>query len=79
MKGNRKAYAPVSNEQEINGIQDVFRKDVPAQDPDDNPLVMTSIRLRVNTRNALKMYAIEHNMKMQEVIEAALKQYIGLQ
>lgn len=80
MKGNRKAYAPVSNETEIKGIKDVFRQDAPEAPiaQEDNPLVMTSVRLRVKTRNAAKLYAVEHGMKMQEVLDEALKQYLGL-
>ncbi|MBT1173896.1 hypothetical protein JS528_11265 [Bifidobacterium sp. MA2] len=76
MKGNVKAYRPAAAEREINEINDVFRKDTDAAD-DVNPLVMTSIRLHARTRIAAKVYAAEHGMKMQEVIEAALEQYIG--
>lgn len=76
MKGNVKAYRPAANGQEINDISDVFRKD-PGITDDENPLVMTSIRLHAKTRIAAKMYAASHGMKMQEVIEAALTQYLG--
>ena len=57
MKGNRKAYKPVSAEREINEVKDVFRGDSENQVESD-PLIMTSIR-------------------MQEVFEQALKQYIA--
>lgn len=76
MKGNVKAYRPATGEREINEINDVFRKDSDAA-ADANPLVMTSIRLHAKTRIAAKVYAAEHGMKMQEVIEAALDRYIG--
>lgn len=76
MKGNVKAYRPAANEREINEITDVFRKDSDAA-ADANPLVMTSIRLHSKTRTAVKVYAASHGMKMQEVIEAALTQYLG--
>ncbi|KAA8815080.1 hypothetical protein EMB92_11340 [Bifidobacterium callitrichos] len=76
MKGNMKAYKPASEDREIKEIRDVFRKDDAPTD-DENPLVMTSIRLHAKTRAAAKVYAIEHGMKMQEVIENALSKYIG--
>lgn len=77
MKGNRSAYAPVAADKEIREVKDVFRKDADPE-TDDNPLVMTSIRLHAKTRTAAKVYAAEHGMKMQSVIENALRNYIGI-
>lgn len=77
MKGNRAAYAPVAADKEINEVKDVFRKDSDAE-LDSDPLVMTSIRLHARTRTAAKVYAAEHDMKLQEVIENALREYIGM-
>ncbi|MBW3090011.1 macrolide ABC transporter ATP-binding protein [Bifidobacterium miconisargentati] len=77
MKGNRRAYKPVSEEREINEVKDVFRQD-PTAVEEDNPLMMTSIRLRAKTRTAAKLYAVEHGMKLQDVIDAALRQYLGM-
>lgn len=77
MKGNKAAYIPVAADKEIREVKDVFRKD-PEMEVADNPLVMTSIRLHVKTRTAAKIYAAEHGMKLQEVIENALKDYIGV-
>ena len=78
MKGNMKAYKPASEDREIMEIQDVFRKDDAPTD-DENPLVRTSIRLHAKTRAAAKAYAIEHGIKIQEVIEIALCKYIDEQ
>lgn len=76
MKGNRKAYKPVSAEREINEVKDVFRGDSENQVESD-PLIMTSIRIHSSVRTAAKVYATTHGMKMQEVFEQALKQYIA--
>ena len=76
MKGNRKAYKPVSAEREITEVKDVFRGDSENQVESD-PLIMTSIRIHSSVRTAAKVYATTHGMKMQEVFEQALKQYIA--
>lgn len=39
-------------------------------------LVTTSIRVRRSTRTAAKLFAIRHDMTMQELIEAAILRYI---
>ena len=76
MKGNRKAYRPVSADREIKEVKDVFREDNDNRGTDD-PLVMTSIRIHSSVRTAAKVYATTHGMKMQEVFEQALKQYVN--
>ena len=76
MKGNRKAYEPMAAEREINEVKDVFRADNTSTVVED-PFVLTSIRLHSSVKNATKMYAAERGMKMQEVIETALKEYLN--
>lgn len=39
--------------------------------------VQTSIKMRDGTRRSVKLYALEHGMKMQEVIDLALHDYLG--
>lgn len=83
MKGNRKAYSPVSATKEINEVKDVFRQDEPAVAPSaaesaSDPLILTSVRVHASVKNAVKAYAAEQGLKMHEVVEAALKQYVGL-
>lgn len=40
--------------------------------------VKTSVSLRVSTRRRLKTFAAEHDMRIQEVVDAALETYLGL-
>lgn len=37
---------------------------------------MTSIRIRRSTKAAAKIYAVQHDMTMQELIEVAITKYI---
>lgn len=46
------------------------------QAPDDDPYVVTSIRMRKSVRLRVKVYAAEHGTTVQEVIENALEAYI---
>lgn len=39
--------------------------------------VKTSVSLRASTRRRLKTFAAEHDMRIQEVIDAALETYLG--
>ncbi|KFI81911.1 hypothetical protein BREU_3580 [Bifidobacterium reuteri DSM 23975] len=78
MKGNRKAYRPVTTEREIKEVKDVFREDDDNRGVDD-PLVMTSIRIHSSVRTSAKVYATTHGMKMQEVFEQAIRQYVDKQ
>ena len=41
--------------------------------------VKTSVRLRASTRRRLKAWAAEHDMRIQEVVDAALVTYLGLE
>lgn len=40
--------------------------------------VKTSVSLRASTRRRLKTWAAEHDMHIQEVVDAALETYLGL-
>ena len=40
--------------------------------------VKTSVSLRASTRRRLKAWAAEHDMRVQEVVDAALETYLGL-
>lgn len=40
--------------------------------------VKTSVSLRASTRRRLKAWAAEHDMRIQEVVDAALETYLGL-
>ena len=40
--------------------------------------VKTSVSLRASTRRRLKTWAAEHDMRIQEVVDAALETYLGL-
>lgn len=46
------------------------------ESPDDDPYVVTSIRMRKSVRLRVKVYAAEHGTTVQEVIENALMAYI---
>ena len=40
--------------------------------------VKTSVSLRASTRRRLNTWAAEHDMRIQEVVDAALETYLGL-
>ena len=40
--------------------------------------VKTSVSLRASTRRRLKTFAAEHDIRIQEVVDAALETYLGL-
>lgn len=39
--------------------------------------VKTSVSLRASTRRRLKTFAAEHDIRIQEVVDAALETYLG--
>lgn len=41
--------------------------------------VKTSVSLRASTRRRLKAWAAEHDMRIQEVVDAALETYLALE
>ncbi len=42
------------------------------EDVNDDPWETTSLKMRRSTRRAVKIYAAEHDMTMQSVLEEAL-------
>ncbi|PJM75071.1 chromosome partitioning protein ParA [Bifidobacterium simiarum] len=42
------------------------------EDASDDPWETTSLKMRRSTRRAVKIYAAEHDMTMQSVLEEAL-------
>lgn len=46
-------------------------------DCNDDEYVVTSIRLRKSIRKAAKIYAASHDSTLQEIIDAALRQYLS--
>ena len=38
----------------------------------------TSVSLRVSTKRRLKLFAAEHDLRIQEVIDEALETYLGM-
>lgn len=42
------------------------------EDASDDPRETTSLKMRRSTRRAVKIYAAEHDMTMQSVLEEAL-------
>ena len=44
---------------------------------DGGAWVKTSVSLRASTRRRLKTFAAEHDMRIQEVVDAALETYLG--
>ena len=40
--------------------------------------VKTSVSLRVSTKRRLKLFAAEHDLRIQEVIDEALETYLGM-
>lgn len=69
--GYRKTGRPESAETEI----PKNRKTVKPNDAEG--WVKTSVSLRASTRRRLKTFAAEHDMRIQEVIDAALETYLG--
>ena len=46
---------------------------------EDEPYVVTSIRIKKNIRQRTKVYAAEHNTTVQEIIERALEAFLDRQ
>lgn len=49
---------------------------VMAQQAHDDTWIQTSMRMRKQTRSEVKLYAITHDMTMQDVIDLAVKEYL---
>ena len=66
---NMAGYAPVAR---TKGLSDVFHGSSGGTE-----WVKTSVSLRADTRRRLKRYAATHDMKLQDVIDEALDEYLG--
>lgn len=66
------AYRPVGRTAQVTGLADVFRGEAGP----DAEWVKTSINLRPAMRVRLKQYAAAHDLKLQDVIDAALDAYL---
>jgi hypothetical protein len=49
----------------------------PVSQNNDDIWVYTSLSMRKQTRNEIKMFAITHNMSMRDVIDLAAKEYLS--
>lgn len=67
---NMAAYKPAARVADVGSIGDVFRAE-PSEE-----WVKTSVSLRRDTRRLAKTYAVEHDMKLQELIDRALTAYM---
>ena len=45
----------------------------------EDEYIVTSFRLKKSTRQAAKVYAAEHDTTLQEVIDKALKKFLGIE
>lgn len=64
------AYRPAARVGQVKSMSDVFR------DGPDADWVKTSVSLRRETRRRAKQYALERDMKLQELIDQALTAYM---
>lgn len=46
---------------------------------DKDEYVVTSFRLKKSTHQAAKVYAVEHDVKLQEVVDEALRRFLNLE
>lgn len=69
---NMNAFRPAPRTMSISSPADVFRRD----EVDADEWMKTSVSLRRDTRRRAKQYAIDHDMKLQEVVDAALRAYM---
>ncbi|MBW3089247.1 hypothetical protein [Bifidobacterium miconisargentati] len=65
-------FKPSASTRGVKRPEDVFRQEAPISEE----WVNTSVRLRVNTRNRVKLYAAGHGLKIQDVIETALLEHL---
>lgn len=66
------AYRPAARVGQVKSMGDVFR------DGPDADWVKTSVSLRRETRRRAKQYALDHDMSLQEVVDAALQEYMDV-
>lgn len=81
MKDLKPISAPETGTRDLGAV---FSAGSPSVAPSPSPAgtgsdlwVQTSIKMREGTRRAVKLYALEHGMKMQEIIDLALRDYLG--
>ena len=81
MKNLKPISAPETGTRDLGAV---FSAGSPSVVPSPSPAgtgaglwVQTSIKMRAGTRRSVKLYALEHGMKMQEVIDLALHDYLG--
>ncbi|WP_295909701.1 hypothetical protein [uncultured Bifidobacterium sp.] len=81
MKNLKPISAPETGTRDLGAV---FSAGSPSVAPSPSPAgtgaglwVQTSIKMRDGTRRSVKLYALEHGMKMQEVIDLALHDYLG--
>ena len=67
------AFAPAQHTKAAARIDDVFRADKAAA----TDWVKTSVSLRPETKARLKVFAVEKDMRIQEVIDEALTAYMN--
>lgn len=72
---NMKAFAPTAATREVRDIGDVFREDPAPREAEDS-WMMTSMRLHSSVRNRVKVFAFSNGLRMQDVIDEALRAYL---
>lgn len=67
---NMQAYRPAARIGGVRSMDDVFRGEP------ESEWVKTSVSMRRETRRRAKQYALDHDMSLQEVVDAALQAYM---
>ena len=67
-------YQPAARTAQVSSIHDVFREDTSPSVASE--WVKTSVNLRPDMRRRLKRYAAEHDVRIQDVIDTALNEYL---
>lgn len=65
------SFAPAKRTAAVSTIDDVFRTEKSSEE-----WVKTSVNMRPDMRIRVKIYAVEHGMKIQDVVDAALSDYL---
>ncbi|MCI1902044.1 MAG: hypothetical protein LKI93_04870 [Bifidobacteriaceae bacterium] len=71
MKGDS-GYKPVKRN--VESMDDVFRKD--DAEESEEPWLVTSVKMRKSTRTRLKIYALEHDTTMQDIIDRLVTDFL---
>lgn len=72
---NTDNFRPSRSTRMVGSSRDVF-VDEGAVEAGENPWLKTSVSLRTDTRNRVKLYAAGNGLKIQEVVETALTEYL---